>query len=119
MDPISTAFIAALAKLSEPVIKDSYDALKNLVASKFGKNHNVVSAIEDAEKNLDSAGRKEILREEIEKSGAANDDEIVKAAQALIEKIKLQPDGQQVIHQTVSGDHNIFSATGNVTVHKK
>ena len=119
MDPISTAFIAALAKLSEPVIKDSYNALKNLVASKFGKNHDVITAVEQVEKKPDSPGRQETLREEVATSGAANDDEIVKAAQALIERIQVQPGGQQVIQQTVTGNRNIFSATGDVIVHPK
>jgi hypothetical protein len=117
MDPITTAIIASLAKLSEPVIKDSYNALKNLIVSKFGKGHDLAKAVEDVEKKPDSVGRKETLREEIAASEIDKDEEILKVANALIEKLKAQPGGQQVIQQTVSGNQNVFSGTGDVTVH--
>ena len=38
MDPITTAILAALAKLAEPAIKDSYDGLKAIIKRKFGAN---------------------------------------------------------------------------------
>ena len=117
MDPITTAIIASLAKLTEPVIKDSYNALKNLIVNKFGKGHDLVKAVEDVEKKPDSGGRKETLSEEIAASNVDQDEEIVKVATALIEKLEAQPGGRQIIQQTVSGNKNVFCGNGDETVH--
>lgn len=116
MDPITTAIIASLAKLSEPVIKDSYNALKNLIVNKVGKGHDLVKAVEDVERKPDSGGRKETLREEIATSKVDQDEEILNVANALIEKLTAQAGGSQIIQQTVTGNKNIFSASGDVTV---
>ena len=116
MDPISLAIVAALGKLGENVIKDSYEALKAAIAHKCGVDSELAKAVATVEKKPDSAARKEILKEEVAAAKLEQDPEILRAAHALIAKIKELPDGQTIITQTVTGDKNIFSGTGNVTV---
>ncbi len=118
MDIVTPVIIAAISKLGETVIKDSYDKLKSTIAKKFGRTSDLVETIEKLEQKPDSAGRKETLREEIVAAKADQDGEIVRAAEALMEKLKSLPGGQQVVQQTVTGNENIFSGTGDVTIHK-
>ena len=118
MEPVSTAIIAALGMLTEKVVQDAYSGLKSLLVTKFGKSSELVATAEGLEKNPDSAGRKETLKEEIAAVHADADGEVVAAAIALIEAIKTLPGGEQTINQTVTGDHNIFSGSGNVTVNR-
>jgi 3-methyladenine DNA glycosylase/8-oxoguanine DNA glycosylase len=116
MDAILTAIIAALGKLSETAVKDGYDAIKAIIRRKFGKDSDLSDAVEKLEKNPTSTGRKETLKEELATAKADQDTEVTKAAQALLENIKDLPGGQHIIQQTVTGNQNIFSATGDVTV---
>lgn len=118
MEPVSTAMIAALGMLTEKAVLDAYGGLKSLLVKKFGAKSELVATADALEKHPDSGGRRETLKEEIAAARADTDEEIVAAAKALIEAIKSQPGGEQTISQTVTGDHNIFSATGNVTVNR-
>ena len=116
MEPIATAILAALAKLAEPAIKDAYDGLKAIIKRKCGAHHDVVQAMENIEKKPDSSGRRETLKEELAGSGAATDAEILAAAHALMERLKKQPGGQEIVQQTVTGNKNIFSGTGDIHI---
>jgi hypothetical protein len=116
MDPISTAILAALAKLAEPAIKDAYDGLKAIIKRKFGAHHEVVQAVESLEKKPDSVGRREMLNEEMASSGVAADTEILAAAHSLLENLKNQPGGQEIVQQIVTGNRNIFSGTGDIHI---
>lgn len=108
MDIITTAIIAALANLSKDAIKDSYDALKSALKKKFGSDSDVVDAVEGLEKKPDSEGRKGTLQEEIESAKVNDDVEIVQLAQDLLNKLKDEPGGQQIINQTQTN-----TASGN------
>jgi hypothetical protein len=116
MDPISTAIIAATAKLAEPAIKDAYEALKSLLAKKFGSNSEVLQAVKKLEEKSDSPARKEAVKEEVASVKANQDPELSKTAEALLSKLKGMPGGQQIVQQTVSGEGHIFSGTGDVRV---
>lgn len=118
MESVSTAMVAALAMLSEKVVQDAYDALKGLLVRKFGRQSEVVATAEALEKRPESAGRRETLKEELAAAKAESDEELVAAARALLDVIKSLPGGEQTINQTVTGDHNIFSGSGNVTVNR-
>lgn len=118
MDPVSTAIIAALGMLTENVVQDAYRELKSLLVKKFGAASEVVATAERLEKNPESAGRRETLKEEITAARVHHDEEIVNAANALIDTIKKLPGGEQTINQTVTGNHNIFSGSGNVTINR-
>lgn len=116
MDPITTAILAALAKLAEPAIKDAYDGLKAIIKRKFGAHHEVVQAVENVERKPDSSGRREMLKEEIASSKAEADPEIVAATQALLQKLQQLPGGQEIIQQVVTGDYNIFTGHGDIHI---
>lgn len=118
MEPVSTAIVAALGMLTEKVVQDAYGGLKALLVKKFGTDSELVATADALEKHPDSAGRRETLKEEIAAARADADEEILAAAQALLEAIKSRPGGEQTINQTVTGNHNIFSGTGNVTVNR-
>jgi len=116
MDTIIAAIIAALGNLAEPVVKDAYGGLKGLISRKMGERHPVVIAVEQLEAKPGSVGRRETLKEEIDESGIGADAEIAAAAKALLESAeKIQ---QTSVRQTVTGDGNIFSGTGNVNVNR-
>lgn len=118
MESVSTAMIAALGMLTEKVVLDAYNGLKSLLIDKFGKSSELVTTAEGLEKNPQSAGRRETLKEELAAANADTDEDIAAAARALIEAIKSSPGGEQTINQTVTGDHNVFSGTGNITINR-
>jgi hypothetical protein len=115
MDPITLAITGALAKLGESVIADTYQALKAAIAQKCGVDSEVTKAVENLEKKPDSTGRLETLKEEVVAAKVDQDPDLLQAANALLSKLKDFPAGQTIINQTVTGNKNIFSGTGNVT----
>ncbi len=117
--PILVAVVGALAKLAEPVVKDAYEALKALFKRKTGDQSLVVKAVENLEADPSSKGRKLTLEEDLAKAGLDRDEEVLRAAQALLEKLGGHAAGGVTVTQTVTGSGNIFSGTGDVTVHKK
>jgi len=117
MDQITTAIVAGLGKLAEPAIKDAYNGLKTLIINRFGEKSNVVEAVEKLEQKPDSTGRRETLKEELSDANANHDEGIAKAAEILLQLLEKQPGGHdQNLQQTVHGDKNVFSGTGNVTI---
>jgi hypothetical protein len=119
MDVVTPAVLAALPVLSEPFVKDAYDKLKAVLVAKFRKESDIVEAVEKLEQKPDSAGRRETLREEVAAAKADQDPDVVRAAEDLLDKLKSHPGGHQIIQQTVTGDRNIFSGTGDVSVNEK
>jgi hypothetical protein len=108
MDPITTAVIAAPAGgvasgTAESVTVISYQALKSFLKRKFGKDGEVVKAVNNLEARPDSAGRKETLKEEVLAARADQDPEILEAAWALLDRIGAQ----------AGGEHHIQTATGS------
>jgi hypothetical protein len=118
MDIVTPTVIAALSMLSESVIKDGYEKLKNALTRKRDDSEGLVKAIKLLEEKPESDGRREMLREEVQTSKVYLDDEVVQAAKALSEQLRTQTNIQQNVHQKVTGDDNIFSGTGDVTVTK-
>ncbi|MEA5618364.1 hypothetical protein VB711_11020 [Cronbergia sp. UHCC 0137] len=117
MDPITTAIISAIANLSKDVIKDSYTTLKAALEKKFGKDSNLVDAVNGLEKKPESEGRKTTLQEEVDSSNANNDPELQQLAQSLLTQLQEQPGGQQIINQNISHvKYGAISATGNATI---
>ena len=120
MDPITLAIVAAVTagvtKVGEQAITDAYAGIKELLKRKFGSESKVVKAVEDVEANPDSKSRPATLSEEVRASKADQDAEIMKAAEILLAKLKDTAAGQTIVNQTVTGNQNIFSGTGDVTV---
>jgi hypothetical protein len=114
MDPIiTTAIVAALANLSKDVIKDSYGALKATLKRKLGEKSDLVDAVDKLEKKPDSEARKATVQEEVAIAKVNDDPEILKLAQDLLDKIKDQPGGQEIINQTQTNTVSGVSVGGN------
>ena len=126
MDPITTALIAAISAgvtsagkdVAINAIQDFYAGIKAMIIRKYGKDSNVNKALEDLEEKPDSAGRRAVLNEEIEAAGANEDNELINASKELLEKLKEFPHIYTNVTQTVTGDKNIFSGTGDVRIQK-
>jgi len=110
MDPVTIAILTAVATtiaqgagqaVGVNVVNDAYAKLKQTLASKFGKNSDVVESVEALEAKPESTGRKETLREEVVASGADRDSEVRKAAQELLDAVAAQPGGEQHIQNAV------------------
>jgi hypothetical protein len=113
MDTITTAIVAALANLSKDAIKDGYAALKDALKKKFGETSDVVDAVEKLEKKPDSEARKATVQEEVETAKVNDDPDILKLVQDLLDKIKEQPGGQEIINQTQTNTVSGVNVGGN------
>ena len=114
MDPIiTTAIVAALANLSKDAIQDSYSTLKAALKKKFGETSDVVDAVDKLEKKPYSEARKAMVKEEIEIAKVNEDPDIIKLAQDLLDKIKEQPGGQEIINQTQTNTVSGVNVGGN------
>jgi hypothetical protein len=90
MDPISiivTALIAgaaaALKPMTEQAIKDAYTGMKGLIQRKFGRVDVAVLETDPASKM-----RQGVLKEDLEKAGAGQDEELLREAKALLEAVQ-------------------------------
>lgn len=122
METLTAAIIAALGNLGVKAVGDAYEGVKALVLRKFGAESDLADALKKLEKQPDAQWRQDALQEEAEAAGANEDAEIMKAAQALLDAVKAQPGGAEavrsIVNQQVTGNENIFSGSGNVTVTK-
>lgn len=117
MEPITTAILAAVAGVSSSAIKDGYNALKEALKKKFGEKSDLVDAVDKLETKPDSEGRKATVQEEVSLAKVNDDPEILKLAQDLLDKIKEQPGGQQVITQNISNvKYAATSGSGNASI---
>ena len=108
MDVITTAITSALGGLCKDAVKDSYNALKSALKRKFGSESDLVDAIDKLEKTPEREDRQATVKAEVEIAKVEDEPEILKLAQDLLDKIKEQPGGQQIIKQT-----QINTASGN------
>ena len=114
MDPITTAIVAALVSdLSKDAIRDCYGTLKASLKKKFGDQSDLVDAVDKLEKKPDSEGRKAILQEEFDIAKVNDDPDLIRLAQDLLDKIKEQPGGQQIINQTQTNEVSGVNVGGN------
>jgi hypothetical protein len=109
MDPITTAIVATLTsgfggEITDFEKKSKVEAYETLIAvleKKYGIQSEIVNAVEDLEANPHSSGRKEVLKEEVASAKADQDPDIFQAAQVLLDQIRAQPDGDQLIQNTM------------------
>ncbi len=120
MDPITLAITAALANLSQNVIKDAYVAFKAVLQDKFGVKSELVEAVDKLEEKPDSKTRQAMLQEEVASSKADQDPDLLQVAKSLIEQLKQLPGGKVDINQDVKirGDRNIVTGQGDVTTNE-
>jgi hypothetical protein len=120
MDPITTAIVAALAagaaagatEVGKQAIADAYDGLKTVIRRKWGAQSELAQAVDSLESNPDSAGRQEVLAEEVAAAQADQDADIVAALQALQEKLTIHGDEriQRMLHS--EGGEQIMRGRG-------
>jgi disulfide oxidoreductase YuzD len=111
MDPVTTSIAAALAlgaasgitDATKKAVSDGYESVKALVKRKFGHEKDVIEAIDKLQNNPQSKARQEILAEEIAKTAAVKDSELLAAANGLLEIICALPQGDQHIQQIAHG----------------
>jgi hypothetical protein len=123
MDSITAAIVAALAAgaasglttVGEQAISDAYSKLKALLGKKFGGKSRVVKAVKELETNPKSAGRKEVVKEEVAAAKADQDEELLELARSLLDDLQALPGGSQII-QAAMGDQNIQVAGDGNTV---
>ena len=114
MEPIiTTAIISGIASIGKVVIKGGYTALKNHLIEKLGAESDLIDAVERYEKKPDSEARKAAIQEEVELSCVENHPDMVKLAQDLIEQIKQQPGGQDIINQSQTNTVSNVNVGGN------
>jgi hypothetical protein len=119
MDPISAAIVAGLlagaTKVSSDILFEAYSALKGTIKRRFGSDSELARAVEAVERAPQSKPRQQVLREEVAWAGASQDPSIVAAADALLDAIRAQPNGRQVIQQVIGGSGT--TAGRDVIVH--
>ena len=117
MDIITTAIIAALASLSKEAINDSYKALKSALKEKFGSNSDLIDAVNKLEKTPEREDRKATVKAEVELAKVNDEAAIIQLAQDLLDQLPKEPEGQQIIQQTISNvKYAATSGTGNASI---
>ena len=116
MDPLTlivTAIVAGVAAAAKPTaeqaVKDAYAGLKALIQRKFGSQGDVAPALDQVEHKPESAGRQEMLKEELDEAGAGQDADVVEAAKKLL--ALLQPQGADQ-SQVATATDGSAAATG-------
>lgn len=108
-DPVTAAVLAAISamaltggnEVAKRAVGDAYEALKGLLKRKLGGGE-AVEAVEKLEKSPDSAGRKQIVSEELAAVKVDDDAELVAAAEQVMMKVReLEPGQRQHVMQAV------------------
>lgn len=97
MDPISIIVTAlatgAATSLAEEAVKDAYDGLKSFLQDRYSQVN--VDLIED---EPDSAARRDVVKEDLAQTEAAQDTDLLRQAQAVLEAVEEQaPEAAAVV----------------------
>ena len=98
MDPITliiAALVAGAGKAAGDVAPDAYKGLKALIKRKFAGEPKAEMVL--AEHETDPETYDAPLKKKLAEAGVDQDEEIIKAAQNLLDTIKKHPGGQQII----------------------
>jgi hypothetical protein len=95
MEPISTTIVAALVAGATTALKgvatqavtDAYDGLKRIITDRYKRK----AAIDNIEEDPESTSGQESLKEALDKTGAANDPEVIAKARSLTEALTALP----------------------------
>lgn len=117
MDPVTSALVnsimsgaaTGLAAAAGMAATDAYNGFKALLQRKFGHDSALLKSVQELEQNPDSKARKAVVEEEVAKSGAHCDEELLAAAGKLLEL--LNPGGCQA---TLHGSGAIAQGQGAV-----
>jgi hypothetical protein len=101
MDPITAAILAVLPALTSDMVKsgvkDAYDGLKAVIRRKWGDAAPISKAITAIEQDPNSKAQAAVLEEKVGAVKAAEDAEVVKALQQLIEQMKTHGIGGEAV----------------------
>ena len=117
MEPITSAIILALAKLSEKAIGDGYQALKALLKRKFGESSDIVVAAEKLEQAPDSEAWKAVLDEQAKKPEVSADEELRGVVDALLQRLDEIAPGGTKVEVTIGDQATVHGIVGAVEVH--
>jgi hypothetical protein len=91
MDPISLIVAAltagALAGVTDAAgqaVKDAYAGLKGLIRRRFSGDHDAEAALDQSERQPEAGDAQAKLAEHLRAAGAADDEELIRAAQAVL-----------------------------------
>jgi hypothetical protein len=115
MDPITTAILAVLPALASDMVKsgvkDAYEGLKAVIHRKWGDAAPISEAITAIEKDPNSKAQAAVLEEKVAAVKAAEDADVVKALQHLVEQMTvarmIQFNMSGGIVQGVAGAENV------------
>jgi hypothetical protein len=124
MDPITAAIVAAvsagaiggLTEASKTALTDAYGKLKALLIKKFGKESDVIQAVEQVEAKPKSAARKATLAEEVTEVKANQDNELLELAEPIRQLLQEQAKTNATIQQIISGSYNAISVYGDANM---
>ncbi|MBD2270477.1 hypothetical protein PN451_10100 [Dolichospermum planctonicum CS-1226] len=127
MDPIyliiaalSAGATAAAKDTAGTAVKDAYLGLKTLIKKKFAEQGKTDSStiLDKFEQKPEKT--KALLEDELLESGLDTldkDDEVIKLAENLLNQVKDQPGGQQIINQNISNvKYAATSGSGNASI---
>ena len=122
MEPITlilTALVAGTAKAAGDAVPDAYKGLKALIQKKFSGKPVAEAMLDEHEKDPETYAAP--LKKSLVEAGIDKDEEILKAAQALLEQLKpeaaapgtinIGQGAKGIIGQTVTG----ATITGNIS----
>src|SRR5215203_5288220 len=113
MDPVTTAILAAAPALASDLVSDAvkstYHEIKEIIRRRWGTDSAIDEAIANIEDNPTSKGRALILEEEITRTEALSDPELMHAVYHLIDLLK-----QENLHRGVTEGVNIEISGGTV-----
>ncbi|MFE3100532.1 hypothetical protein [Nocardia tengchongensis] len=89
-DAIAVGAVAGLGDTAKQAVADAYQKIKSLVAMRYGQ-----LSVESLEQQPDSAARRAVLVEDLQRAGADGDAELLAAAQALLSAVRA--------HETAAG----------------
>jgi hypothetical protein len=115
---ILTALAVGVSQAAQEVgssfFKDAYEHLKQLLKARFADNEKAKTTLDDYEQDSDTYEKP--LKKEMESAGVATDEEILKRAQAIMEKA--DPEGSKAGKYMVQFHGNVQGAVigdGNTT----
>ena len=125
MDPLTIivgALVAGAAAgatdVATQAVKDAYAGLRKLVVDRFGQKAAVENAVAQVEQKPTSKPREEVLKEELQEAGAANDPEVVDQAQALLDLLKKEGALSDAQYQVIVSGSGAAAVGGGIAAGK-
>ena len=120
MDLITIAIVSAIKLCAKTVveksIQETYDRLKALIKSKFGKKFTILKKIEKHENAPDSKINQFHIEKDLRKFELENHSDIVNLAQILLSKIRENPDGNLILNQLSLDQGNSIDSVKQSTI---